>query len=203
MTAEPRQPPSPDMPALSDQSLVRRIRGGNEDAALQLYLRYAQRLRALTRAQSSHELTRKEEIDDIVQSVFGSFIRGVNTGHYDVPAGEELWKLFLVIGLNKIRAKAAYHHAAKRDSRRTVGGEGLELASPAGQGDEASLRLLQMTIDETLERLAPLQRQMVRLRIEGHGLAEIARATQRTQRTVERVLQGFRQMLAEELAAEA
>src|SRR4051812_12456318 len=107
---------------LTDHSLLRRYRDGSQDAATQLYRRYAQRLRELTQAQCSPDLARRVEVEDIVQSVFGSFFRRAGQGLYDVPAGEELWKLFLVIGLNKIRAKGAFHKAAKRDSRKTVTG---------------------------------------------------------------------------------
>jgi RNA polymerase sigma-70 factor, ECF subfamily len=184
----------------SDHSLLRRLRGGNEDAATQLYLRYANRLRALARTNCSPGLARRVEIEDIVQSVFGSFFRGASRGDYDVPAGEELWKLFLVIALNKIRAKGAYHHAAKRDVRLTAGGEGLA-ETPAEQ-DEAAYAILQMTIDEALDQLPPQHRQMLVLRIEGHEVAEIARQVARSKRTVERILQECRKKLADLLDAE-
>ena len=59
-----------------------------------------------------------------MQSVFGSFFRRARQGYYDVPDGEELWKLLLVLALHKIRDKSAYYHAAKRDVHRTIGGEG-------------------------------------------------------------------------------
>ena len=100
---------------LSDHSLLRRLKQGEQDAATQLYLRYAQRLLALARSKTSTSLSRRVDSDEIVQSVFGSFFRGAQQGYYDVPVGEELWKLFLVIALNKIRAKGAFHLAAKRD----------------------------------------------------------------------------------------
>src|SRR5260370_31056771 len=88
----------------SDHSLLRRFRGGSEDAATQLYVRYAHRLRALVKAHCSSELARRVEPEDIVQSVFRRFFRRVSQGDYDVPAGEVLWGLFLVIALNRIRA---------------------------------------------------------------------------------------------------
>ena len=184
----------------SDHSLLRRLRGGSEDASTQLYLRYANRLRALARTKFSPGLERRLEIEDIVQSVFGSFFRGASRGDYDVPAGEELWKLFLVIALNKIRAKGAYHHAAKRDVRLTTGSEGLE-ETPA-EKDEAAYAILQMTIDEALDHLPPQHRQMLVLRIEGHEVAEIAPKVGRSKRTVERILQECRKKLADLLDAE-
>jgi RNA polymerase sigma-70 factor (ECF subfamily) len=182
--------------------LLRRLRGGSEDAATQLYLRYAHRLRALAESRCAPDVASRLDADDIVQSVFGSFFRKASKGHYDVPAGEDLWKLFLVIALNKIRAKCAYHRADKRDVRATAGSEGLAQAA-AVEPDEASYAILRLTIDEALGRLPPSHRQMVILRIDGHEVAEIAEQTRRSKRTVERILQEVRKKLAALLEEEA
>jgi RNA polymerase sigma-70 factor (ECF subfamily) len=186
---------------LSDHSLLRRYRLGSQDAATQLYLRYVQRLRGLARAQMSPALARLVDLEDIVQSVFGSFFRRASTGYYDVPAGEELWRLFLVIALNKVRGRGAFHHAAKRDLRRAaaVPPEAL-LGVEADEG--AACAFLRLVIDDALDRLPPSQRRMVELRIEGHGVADIARETGRSLRTVERLLQEARGRLSELLDEE-
>jgi RNA polymerase sigma-70 factor (ECF subfamily) len=195
--------PGPDR-APSDHSLLGRFQRGSEDAATQLYLRYADRLRALAQAQASPGLARRVDVEDLVQSVFGSFFRGASQGLYQVPPGEELWKLFLVIALNKVRARGAYHRAAKRDVRRTVGSEALDrCAEDLASGEEASLTILRMTIDEALEGLPPVHKEMVALRVEGHQVAEIAERTGRSMRTVERILQEVRQKLAGLLEAAA
>lgn len=183
----------------SDRSLLQRLREGSEDAATQLYLRYAQRLSALTRAQCSAELGRQVDVEDLVQSIFGSFFRGASQGYYDVPAGEELWKLFLVIALNKIRAKGNYHRAAKRDVRMTIQGEtALDQATTGGEREE-NLTILRLTVEEALERLPPQYKEIVTLRIEGFEIGEIAEQTGRSHRTVERILQQARQRLADVL----
>jgi RNA polymerase sigma-70 factor (ECF subfamily) len=178
----------------SDHSLLRRFRRGSQDAATQLYLRYAHRVRALVKANCSAELARRVEPDDIVQSVFGRFFRRVSQGDYDVPPGEELWGLFLVIALNKIRAMETFHRAGKRDVRHTVDGAPLEAVAEARPGED-DLALLQLAIDEALEKLPPLHRTMVELRIRGHEIAEIAEQVGRSKRTVERNLQDTRKKL--------
>ena len=181
----------------SDHSLLRRLRLGNQDAATQLYLRYAQRLRALTQAKCSPDLAPRVDADDIVQSVFRTFFRRVAKGDYDVPDGDELWGLFLVIGLNKIRTVGAYHRAAKRDVRASSGAEALDQAAEvAAGGDATSLSILRMVIDEVLAGLSPAHRDIINLRIEGHEVAAIAERLGRSKRSVERILQGFREMLA-------
>jgi RNA polymerase sigma-70 factor (ECF subfamily) len=199
--------PAQDRPApgegASDRTLLERIRLGSQDAAAQLYLRYASRLRDLARAQCSADLARRVEVDDIVQSVFGSFFRRASKGYYDIPAGEELWKLFLVIALNKIRAKALYHRAAKRDVRRTVGGGWFEHTLESVASDDESARaVLRLTMEDVLQRLPERHRGVLELRAEGYEVAEIARETGRAKRSVERILQEFRERLSAAIRAD-
>ena len=140
MIPEPEERgPQPDMPSrevVSDQSLLRRIQSGHSDASTQLYMRYARRLQALVASKSSPDLARRVDAEDIVQSVFRTFFRRAALGDYSVPEGEQLWKLLLVIALNKVRAVGAHHRAAKRDVRQTVGGEAFEQAVESGRGND-------------------------------------------------------------------
>jgi RNA polymerase sigma-70 factor (ECF subfamily) len=186
--------PSPGEP--SDRSLLRRIQQGHSDASTALYLRYAQRLMAVAAAKSSPDLARRVDPEDIVQSVFRTFFRRVTLGQYAVPEGEELWKLLLVIALNKVRATGAFHRAAKRDVKRTSGGEVYEQAVESQPGnDETALSLLRMVIEDLLRDLPEAHRRIIELRIEGHDVNEIATAVQRSKRSVERELQDFRKRL--------
>ena len=188
--------------AASDHSLLERYRLGNQDAAREIYLRYAQRLRALAQAQISGGLAGKVEADDIVQSVFGSFFRGVNNAFYDVPQGEELWKILLVIALHKIRNEGTYHRAEKRDVRRTVSAEAVNGVYARVEDDAAARAFLQMVVDEALGQISPQQKQMVEMRMEGYSVMEIAKATGRAKRTVERQLQQARAKLGRILEIE-
>ena len=160
-----------------------------------MYHRYARRLLALARAESGRDLAARVDAEDIVQSVFGSFFRGVKQGYYEAPPGEELWGLFLVIALNKVRAKGAYHRAAKRDVRKTRGDVAPGSFEPPAD-DETAHRLLTMVVDEVLAGLPEGHRDVVRLRIEGYEVAEVAAQTGKSKRTVERILQEFRNTMA-------
>ena len=184
---------------ISDRSLLRRVRTGSDDAATEIYLRYADRLLALARANTSADLSPRVDAEDIVQSVFRTFFRRVSKGNYDVPDGEELWKLFLVMGLNKIRTVGAYHRAAKRDVRLASGATEFENRANASDGDEASLNMLKMVIDELLADLTPAQRDIINMRIEGHEVKQIADRMGRSKRSVERILQGFRETLSTQI----
>jgi RNA polymerase sigma-70 factor, ECF subfamily len=186
----------------SDHSLLKLYREGNQEAALELYQRYSHRLRALARAQLSAGLAGHVDVDDIVQSVFGSFFRGVNGSLYDVPLGEELWKLLLVIALHKIRNQGSYHQAQKRDIGRTVPVDQIDTAAKSAD-DSAARAFLQMVVEEALSQLSPNHRQMVELRMEGFSVEEIAAKTNRAKRTVERLLQQARAKLGDLLADES
>jgi RNA polymerase sigma-70 factor (ECF subfamily) len=180
----------------SDRSLLRRVQGGQPDASTQLYLRYADRLHALVTSQSSRELARRVEAEDIVQSVFRTFFRRAADGHYSVPDGEEIWKLLLIIALNKVRKAGAFHRAAKRDVRQTVGGVGFDRTLESERGrDDGALTVLRIVIEELLHAMPDANRRIVELRIEGYEVAEISERVGRSKRSVERVLQGFRARL--------
>jgi RNA polymerase sigma-70 factor (ECF subfamily) len=181
----------------SDRSLLRSYRHGSQEAARVLYQRYAHRLRALARLRKPADLNGRVDDDDIVQSVFGSFFRKVNQGSYDAPAGEELWNLFVVITLNKIRAKGAYYRAAKRDIHHTTTGAEMEALPDVLATDTLACAALRMSIDEALDRLSEPQQLVIRLRMEDEEVVEIARMTGRSKRSVERILQECRTRLAE------
>ncbi len=190
--------PESDSAANDDQSLLRRYRRGDDDAATELYLRYAHRLRALATAKTSGDLQQRVDKEDLVQSIFRTFFRRVARGQYNVPDGDELWKLLLVIGLNKIRSAAIHHRAIKRDVQKTISSELLEPAAvDVGQSDENGLQVLEMTIDDLLSELPEQYREIVNFRIAGFEVSEIAEKTKRSKRTVERILQAFRQQLGE------
>lgn len=180
----------------TDGSLLRRFQEGEQDAATALYVRYARRLQALAKKQTGKNLSPRFDPEDVVQSVFRTFFRRASEGCYEVPVGEELWQLLLVLALNKIRTLAVYHRAQKRDAGRTVGTEKVaEVATEVSGEDSVAYETMRMMIDELVAKLPPPQDQIVQLRIEGHEISEIAQLTNRSKRTVERVLQRFRQRL--------
>ena len=186
---------------ISDGSLLRRYKSGDQAAATRLYLKYAHRLHGLAVAQTGQDLKTRIEPEDIVQSVFRTFFRRAKDGHYQVPDGEELWKLFLVIGLHKIRDAASYHRAEKRNVQKTLSLSDNNQDFAATAPDKIAENTLQIVIDELLQRLSSSQKEIIMLRLEGMTVDDIAESTQRSRRTVERTLQKFRELLQQQLDA--
>lgn len=183
----------------SDSSLLRRFRTGEQAAATSIYLRYAQRLHGLAAAQTGQDLKTRIDPEDIVQSVFRTFFRRAQEGHYEIPDGDELWKLFLVIGLHKIRGAAAFHRAARRNIRRTTALNSDETIQEPAAADQVAEATLRLVIEELVEKLSASQKEIVMLRLEGAQVEEIATKTSRSLRTVERTLQKFRELLREQI----
>lgn len=188
-------PPPAASPSSTDENLVRRYRAGDEAAATSIYLRYAHRLRALAREYCTGAYARRFDADDVVQSVFRTFFDGVRKRGYDVPPGGELWGLLMVLALNKFRNLVEYHRAGKRAVQHTTSVDDPD-RHPVMAADESAAVFLRMVLDEQLEGLPESNRAIVRLRIEGYEVAEIADQTGRSRRTVERVLQDFRTRLS-------
>jgi RNA polymerase sigma-70 factor (ECF subfamily) len=180
----------------SDHSLLERVRRGSQAAATKLYYRYAKRIRALAKVKCSRGLARCLDPEDIVQTVFHRFFAHARCGDYDVPPGEELWKLLVVIALHKIQKAEAFHRASKRDLRHTLAGRAEDAwARCKRKPDQAARDFLRLTVAEALGRLPATHRIVVQRRIEGYEVAEIAQQIGRSQRTVERLVQEARKKL--------
>ena len=194
MRGQPHSSPEPAA-ASADASLLHRYRSGDDTAATDLYLRYAPRLRALARQYCTPHFAGRFDADDVIQSVFRAFFLGARRRAYDVPPDGELWGLLMVLALNKVRTLVGHHQAIKRAVRRTAPVTDLE-SHPALAADDSAAAFLKMVMDEQMAALPESNRVIIRLRTEGYEVAEIARKTGRSRRTVERVLQDFRARLS-------
>ncbi|HVK10826.1 MAG TPA: sigma-70 family RNA polymerase sigma factor [Gemmataceae bacterium] len=188
--------PTPESPTPTDKSLLRRLTAGQPRAADDLYHRYAERIRALARARLPQHVAARLDPDDVVQSVFRAFFESAKQGLYQVPDGETLWQLLAVVTVNKVRSLHAFHAAARRDARATVGWEETD---GGGSDDD----LMALAIRDVFERLPEPERVAIELRVEGYEVAEIATRTGRSKRSVERSLQKARERLAALLEPES
>lgn len=178
----------------TDRSLLRRYQLGDDDAATALFSRYAARLRALAHEYCAPTFAGRFDADDIVQSVFRAFFQGARRRNYTVPPSGELWGLLMVLAVNKIRNLVSHHRAGKRAVQHTTSLPDLE-SHPALASDDSAAGLLRLVMDEHLSGLPKSNQTIIRLRIDGYAVAEIAEAVGRSLRTVERVLQDFRARL--------
>jgi RNA polymerase sigma-70 factor (ECF subfamily) len=174
-----------------------RYRSGDDDAATDIFVRYAPRLRALARQYCTPHYAGRFDADDVIQSVFRAFFHGARRRGYEVPPDGELWGLLMVLALNKVRTLVGHHQADKRAVRHTASVADLD-SHPALAADDSAAAFLRLVMDEQMAALPASNRAIIRLRTEGYEVGEIARETGRSRRTVERVLQDFRARLSRE-----
>jgi|RhiMethySRZTD1v2_1073278.scaffolds.fasta_scaffold470630_2 RNA polymerase sigma-70 factor (ECF subfamily) len=179
-------------PSTTDGSLLRRLAAGQEIAADALYRRYADRIRSLARARLPAHLIARADPDDVVQSVFRAFFESARRGLYQVPDGQTLWHLLVVVTVNKVRSLHAHHAAARRDARLTIAWDPSDVDPAAPDGD-----LMQLAVRDVLEHLPTAERAAIELRLEGYEVSEIASRMGRSKRAVERSLQKARAHLME------
>src|SRR5260370_5333071 len=106
-----------EMPMSSpgDRSLFDLWRGGDEQAARELFERYADRLVALARRRLGQRMARRVDAEDVVQSVFRTFFARAKEGQFTIHAQDDLCKLLFRLTVIKTFRQVRHHRAAKRD----------------------------------------------------------------------------------------
>jgi RNA polymerase sigma-70 factor (ECF subfamily) len=190
----------PDSPTY--RVLLDRWRAGDEAAARQLFDLYVERLMALARRRISQRLNSRVDPEDVVQSVFRTFFGHLKEGHFQIQDQDDLSKLLVRITVHKTLRQIAFHKAAKRDPNHET-----------GQGDEPQERLLELLdreptpdsavefldqLDHFLGHLRPLDREILRLRMEGYKDVEIAELLGISDRKIRRLMERVRGLAEQE-----
>ena len=105
-------------PDVTDQELLGRLSRGDESAAEEIFERYSRRTWKLAENQIAQRLKPRFDGDDVVQSVFRTFLRHSREGSFQIGATESLWKLLSAIARNKISERVAFHAAQRRATGR-------------------------------------------------------------------------------------
>src|SRR5262245_2728151 len=178
-------------------SFVRRLGAGDAAASEQLFARYATRLARLAERHLSAEVAARADAEAIVQSVFRTFFRRHARGELRIDSSAELWRLLVTITLREVRTQARRHTAGIRDVAAEVRDSQPPLAAALsrepGPGEAA---LLMEEIDALLRGLPERYGEVLRLRLEGYAVAEIAARLALCRQTVYRALDLLQQRLA-------
>jgi RNA polymerase sigma-70 factor (ECF subfamily) len=191
----------PMAPESSFADLMARLRAGDQDAARQVFQRFAARLIALAHGHLDPLVRRKTDAEDVVLSAFKSFFQRWAAGKWDVGNWDSLWSLLVCITLRKCGREVKYFHRSVRDVRKETA------LPPAGEdavgdcellADEptpAEAAMLAETLEQFLAGLDERDRQIVRLRLEDYTVPEISIRVGLTEYTVKAVLDKVRKHL--------
>jgi RNA polymerase sigma-70 factor (ECF subfamily) len=169
--------------------LVARWRSGDQDAANELFQRYASRLIGLARSRISAKLAPRIDPEDVVQSAYRSFFLDTRDGRFDVQNGGDLWQLLVTITLHKLQRQVQRLTAQKRAVSReqTFGSEdslhGIQAQVFREEPSPLDAVALVDEVEGLMRQLEPEQRRYLELRL---GC---------TERTVRRNLEQIKQQL--------
>jgi RNA polymerase sigma-70 factor (ECF subfamily) len=173
--------------------LLQQWRAGDQQAAGELFRRYANRLIALARTRLSPRLAQRIDPEDVVQSAYRSFFAGAQKGEYDLERGGDLWRLLVAITLHKLHDQARRHGAGKR----SVQAEEPLTEDTAREPSPVEALALVDQLQQVMGRLEPEQRRILELRLQGFTFEEIAAEVHLSRRTVCRTLDRVKQWLEE------
>jgi RNA polymerase sigma factor (sigma-70 family) len=172
-----------------------------ELAARLIWERYFRDLLALARQHLDARTRRREDEEDVLQSMYKSFCLRHQRGDFDLSGRDQLWALLVQITLRKARNAANRHRQGKRDVQREDQNQGEEPVMSrwaleqmdASEPTPAEAAVLNEELERRLQTFAdPELRQIALWKLEGWTNAEIAARNDCVERTVERKLERIR-----------
>jgi RNA polymerase sigma-70 factor (ECF subfamily) len=170
------------------------------DAAGELFDQFTRRLIGLARNHLHAKLQHRVDPEDVVQSAYKSFFLRYGD---DALAGEPidgLWALLSLITLRKCADRVRHHTAERRNVGREADGAAGDSVAP-WQGAVAREPLpehaaaLAETVEQMLAELAPAERPIVELSLQGFSTREVSEHLGRAERSVRRIRQRVKQRL--------
>lgn len=191
-------------PAKNEASAVELLecwRHGDEEAAAELFSRYAQRLHGIVSNQLTATLRPRIAPDDVVQSAFASLFLQSRKRRFHFSRDTDLWKLLVTIALNKVRRQVRFHWCAKRDIRREMPHTsecfhtefGRQAYSSPDDPDQHGL------LDDLRRRLGPREQRLIELMVEDMSAtqAELGKRLGVADRTIRRMNQRIQRQARE------
>jgi len=169
-----RAPPGAGDQDRSFAEFIRRVRAGDEQAAIDLIQRYEPAIRRAVRVRlRDPRLRRLVESVDICQSVFASFFVRTSLGQYDLDSPDKLIRLLAAIARNKVAHQANREHAPCRDQRRINPGAVLGECPAPGSSPSQQVAAREL-VEEARRRMTGDELRLLDRRDQGLAWAEIA-----------------------------
>jgi RNA polymerase sigma-70 factor (ECF subfamily) len=159
--------------------------------------RFSDRLIRLAKSRLPDRLQRRVDPEDIVQSVFRSFFARHESGKFEFDQAPDVWRLLAAITYHKVQHSIRRHHRQQRDFKREVALDGQIEKMQDIAPTASSIVMMMEFLDQILNELPVSHREIVRLRMEGHSIAEIAKLRKVSTRTVLRALKLVRTVASE------
>ena len=154
---------------------LRRLRAGDEQAAVDLVRHYEPLIRRQIRVRLSDPgLSRVMDSADICQSVLGSFFVRAASGQFDLESPEQLLKLLSTMARNKLAGAARRHRAQRRDGGRIEALAVEEFNLPGREATPSRVFAGREMLATVRELLTDEECRLADLRGQGHNWPHIA-----------------------------
>jgi RNA polymerase sigma-70 factor (ECF subfamily) len=186
--------------------VLKQLRAGDQEAATQVFHRFAQQLVGLAGHKLNQLIRCKAGPEDVIQSVFKSFFLRQRQGQFALQGWDDVWDLLVIITLRKCCNRVEHFQAARRDVRREVAA--APPASESGTGWEALARepdpaeaaQLAETLEQLFATFQERERSILELTLQGLSAREVGTRVGCSERKVFRVLERARHELDRLLA---
>lgn len=188
---------------LTSRELLAQLQRADDARATLLFDRYVVRLLALVRRRMSPRLNQRLDPEDVLQSTFRTFFVHAREGEYVLLRAGDLWRLLAAIAIHKLQRQVELHTAERRDMSREVAPSlaNDRLADAAvPEPTPYQLAALAEQMELLFSSLTDGERTILERRLAGCTVEEISNETQRSQRSVRRVLQVACERLEQRLA---
>lgn len=156
----------------------RRVRAGDQDAAIQLVREYEPEIRREVRFRlTDPKLRRTVDSMDICQSVFGNFFVRAALGQFDLVRSEDLLRLLVKMARNKVIDRHRRAQVRNEDKRipQAAATTAYRSSEPADPGPSpSSIVAGRELLDEVRQRMTEEERQVADARNRGQTWEQIA-----------------------------
>ncbi|MDZ4848843.1 MAG: ECF-type sigma factor [Pirellulaceae bacterium] len=186
--------------------LADKRRVGDDSALELLFQQFAERLINLARRKIATYYRNKVDAEDVVQSVFKSFLRRYRDERLDIRSGDSLWGLLTIITVRKCADRVEQLRASCRDVRREIMFSS-NLAHDSGayqlivdrEPNPYEVVVLAETVEQLFLGFESDDRAIIEFQLQGISTAETAVQLRRAERTVRRIRERVRNRLLRQI----
>ena len=190
----------------SCQRLINGLRAGDSHIEYEFWESYSPALQQVAERYLSPQLQARFGSDDVVQSACRTFMRRVRGGEFQVDDSRALWRVLVVITVNKVRERARFHRRRKRSVDQEIRLSGAASDEPRDldpvdyQDDPGDAAAFAEQMERLLAGFDEEERLIVLLKLQDLTNDAVAQKLDLSERTVRRKLKLIQARLSRALA---